>query len=571
MDNNESNKMKKRVCALLGILLFPFVLFAQEAAGGGESAEAEIDAALMERVGREIVNQVDDVKSAQPGDYILLPSGNKYILTKEEIMIVGGAFDYNDLSDLATETKDDGTEVKTISQAHEIYIYPDGQIIHLLKTSVAFASFLKHIEEKYQIMRYLDSSGILRESKPLDSPGFDVFRAFIQFKTISNGFEEFESVAVTAYNYGRKNFAIKYCSIPNMVWGLVSSEELYKTAIPATRPISELPVSTARLPSSVLKEIANCTIKIGETLSLLELTRGRNVTSWTSSTPSAASVDASGNVTGLSIGNAFISINGAEYISVAVVPHVDFYVVPESQSSLLPPESRARDSSTSDLNDYRTEPTFRLSWRFNNRGENKGASGRNGGVDILGRGADYEWLWTTYFQGGWFYDLNGVMREMIDGYQKGGNGVSLTVKPEFVYVEGIPYLQLRHFLHNTNNFAVTGQRFGASADVMIHSNDNAHLVYTPYGAYMTDSPAAPSLELMFICLSGNGISPVDTLWLGTYDEGHLDYIYSDRRADVSNDDSAIGFSYQNINLAPGEIKEFVVRFTLARIKDQVSR
>jgi hypothetical protein len=39
---------------------------------------------------------------------------------------------------------------------------------------------------------------------------------------------------------------------------------------------------------------------------------------------------------------------------------------------------------------------------------------------------------------------------------------------------------------------------------------------------MTDSQTNPSLELMFICLSGNGITPVDTLWLGTWDEGHLD-------------------------------------------------
>jgi hypothetical protein len=418
-------------------------------------------------------------------------------------------------------------------------------------------------------MRYLDSSGILRDSKPIDPPGFNVFRVFIQFETISNGVEALESLAISVHNHEGKNFAIKYCSTPGMVWGMVSSERLYRNAvraIPVTRPISELAVSTAALPSSRLREIANRTIKVGETSSLLELTGGRNVTSWTSSTPSSARVDANGNVFGVGIGNAFITINDTEYISVAVVPQVDFYVVPESQSALLPPESRARSSETRQFNEYRTEPTFRLSWRYNNKGEQKGASGGNGGIDILGRGADYEWLWTTFYQGGWFYSLNGVMREMIDGYQKGANGVALTLKPEFVYEEGVPYLQLRHFLHNTNAFAVTGQRFGASADVMIHNNDEASLVYTPYGAYMTDSQSNPSLELMLICLSGNGITPVDTLWLGTYGEGHLSFIYSDRRADVHNADSALGFSYQNINLAPGEIKEFVVRFTLARIK-----
>jgi len=550
--------MKKRADVFIGLLLFPFVLFAQE---------TEINAAPAETEGREIANRADEIKSAQPGDYILLPSGNRYVLTREEIIAAGGTFNYGDLSDVASEIKADGTEIKTISRSHEIYIYPDGKAVHVLKTNSAFTSFLKYIEDNYHLMRYLDSSGVLRDSKPLAPPNFNVFRAFVQFETITNGSHELMSLAVSVYNHEGKNFVTKYCSAPNMVWGLVSSQELYRTALPVIRPVSELAVSTAVLPSSWLREIANRTIKVGETSNLRELTGGRNVTSWTSSTPSSARVDANGNVFGVGIGNAFITINETEYISIAVVPQVNFYVVPESESALLPPESRSSSSETRHFNEYRTEPTFRLSWRYNNKGEQKGASGPNGGIDILGRGANYEWLWTTYYQGGWFYSLNGVMREMVDGYQKNDNGVALTVKPEFVYEEGVPYLQLRHFLHNTNNFAVTGQRFGASADVMIHNNDFAPLVLTPYGAYMTDSPDRPSLELMFICLSGNGINPVDTLWLGAYDEGHLGYIYSDRRYDVRGYDSALGFSYQNINLAPGEIKEFVVRFTLARVKN----
>jgi len=70
---------------------------------------------------------------------------------------------------------------------------------------------------------------------------------------------------------------------------------------------------------------------------------------------------------------------------------------------------------------------------------------------------------------------------------------------------------------------------------------------------------------MFVCEGGGGINPVDTLWLGRFGEGtHLDYIYSNNRSDVLNLDSAIGFSYQNIALAPNQKKEFIVRFTLAR-------
>ena len=332
---------------------------------------------------------------------------------------------------------------------------------------------------------------------------------------------------------------------------------------------ADLPVSTAALPSESLIEIAYRSVKVGETKSLEDLAENKDVVAWSSSTPSAVTVDSSGNITGVNVGNAFIGINATEYISVVVVPLEEFYVVPESQAAFLPPDSKVGESFTSLLTDYRTEPTFRLAYRFNNKDENRGASGRNGGIDILGRGPDYEWLWTTFLQGGWFYDLNGVQRQMVNGYQKdANNGVELTVKPEFIYDNGVPYLQLRHLLHNSGDAPVSEQRFGASADVMIHQNDFASLLHTSYGAYMTDSASNPSLELMFICESGDSITPVDTLWLGTWSEGrHLYHIYDDERSDVHFEDSAIGYSYQNISLDPEETKEFIVRFTLARNED----
>jgi len=329
------------------------------------------------------------------------------------------------------------------------------------------------------------------------------------------------------------------------------------------------PVSTAALPSEGLREIGHITIKVGETKSLSGFIKDKNVTSWRSSTSSAVKADSNGVITGLNIGNGFISINETEYISAAVVPSENFYVLPESQATRLPRNSRVRNSATQNITEYCTEPTFRLAYRFNNKGEHKGASGRNGGIDILGRGRNYEWLWTTYEQGGWFYDLNGIQREMINGFQKDPrNGVELTVKPEFVYINGTPYLQLRNILYNPGNNTVTGQKFGASADVMIHRNDAAPLMHTSYGAYMTDSETNPSLELMFVCESGDGINPVDTLWLGRYGGGsHLNYIYDDNRNEIRGEDSAIGFSYQNIDLAPRQKKEFIVRFTLARTEN----
>jgi len=327
----------------------------------------------------------------------------------------------------------------------------------------------------------------------------------------------------------------------------------------------EIPVSTAALPVSNLTEIGFRTIKVGETRSLTDLTVNRSFHLWINSTPSSVSIDTLGNATGIAIGNAYIQINNFEYISLAIVPKEDFYTVPDSEVALLP-EINTGKLFIDNMIEYKTEPTFRLSYRFNNMGEESGASGPIGGIDILARGDNYEWLWTTYYQGGWFYDLNGTQREMINGFQKDAhNGVELRLIPEFIYDKGVPYLQLRHQLHNPNNFRITDQRFGASADVMINDNDHASLVSTSFGVYMADDDYSPALELILVCLESDGITPVDTLWLGAYNWGdHLKNIYTDRRRDVYNEDSAICFSYQRIDLAPGETKEFIIRFTVIK-------
>jgi len=287
--------MKKWAGVFIGLLLFPFVLFAQEPSDDDEAAqtgnpvavaetevvepeiaetedpvavaetevvepeiaetedpvavaetevvepeiaetedpvavvEPEVDTVPTARAEMEIPNQVGAIKTAQPGDYIVLPSGNKYILTREELMIMKGAFGYENLSDVATKTRADGTVIRTVSQAHEIQIYPNGKVVHVIKTNAAYAYTLKYIAENYHLMRYLDNSGILRDSKPLNRPNFNVFRVFIQTETITNGFDKLEAVVITAYNNEGKNYTIKYCSVPNLVWGLVSSEELFKT------------------------------------------------------------------------------------------------------------------------------------------------------------------------------------------------------------------------------------------------------------------------------------------------------------------------------------------------------
>jgi hypothetical protein len=202
------------------MLCCPFVLFAEGRVEGNSGVESGR--------GREIKNLVSAVKAANPGDYIVLPSGKRYVLTKEEIAIVKGDFDYEDLSGVETEVRQDGTEIKTISKAHVAYVYPDGQSTHILKTNISFTAFMRHIAGAYFVVDYVNSTGGTSEYTTIEPPAFDVFRASVQFQTLSDGIEELKALTVTAYNYDGDHFMMKYCSKPDMAWGYISDRGSYK-------------------------------------------------------------------------------------------------------------------------------------------------------------------------------------------------------------------------------------------------------------------------------------------------------------------------------------------------------
>ncbi|MCL2878609.1 MAG: hypothetical protein FWF29_00055 [Treponema sp.] len=178
--------------------------------------------------GKEIPNTVAAVKTAHAGDYILLKSGKKYVLTAEEIQIVRGDFNYDDLSGVKTEVRDDGTEVKAISEAHVVYAYPDGQFAHLLKTSTSFSAYMRYIQSKYYPALYRDYFGDFHDSFTLSRRSFRVFRAIIEIQPLSNDIDTLEGVTITAYNYKGEDFRMKYCSQPDMFWGNVSDEGAYR-------------------------------------------------------------------------------------------------------------------------------------------------------------------------------------------------------------------------------------------------------------------------------------------------------------------------------------------------------
>lgn len=194
--------MKKGISIFCIVLFLPASLFARN---NSESCS-----------GKEIRNTVSAVKTARPGDYILLPSGKKYIVTKEEIAIVKGEFDYENLSGVETTVEKDGTEIKTISGAHIAYMYPDGQAAHVLKTGISFTAFMNHIRETFFLARYVDLGNDIYEYAAVGPPRFSVFRASVQYQTISDGIEELRALDITVYNFGGEHKHLNI--VPNRIW-----------------------------------------------------------------------------------------------------------------------------------------------------------------------------------------------------------------------------------------------------------------------------------------------------------------------------------------------------------------
>jgi hypothetical protein len=288
-------------------------------------------------------------------------------------------------------------------------------------------------------------------------------------------------------------------------------------------------------------------------------------------------------IRGLRLGSARIIItvnNQSATVIIAVSPNEDLYTLPATMVTRLGQAefrdtwwtSNRPDNLPTDINNYNSEPMARLAWIWRNPGTNFGASGSPCGFDVLGYFVDPAvpdrrgWVRTTYDFGGWKYDLNGITNRMRNGVQVEGN-VRLELKPEFVYDKGNPYLQITHILSNLGEEQLVNQRFGASADIMIYARDDAPLSPMPYGALMTNAHRAnnvdylPTMKLRLVCQNLHGITNVSTMWIGPYGN-ERNYVYVDLREEISDIDSALNFSYQDITLDPGESKSFVIRFTL---------
>jgi len=279
-----------------------------------------------------------------------------------------------------------------------------------------------------------------------------------------------------------------------------------------------------------------------------------------------SSNDTSCSVKGLGVGTARITVTAggqSVIVYIYISPNQDSYTLPsgdvktfttwtwDNGVNIIRPDTNLPTGVT-----YYYEPTTQLAWYWQNT---------YGGIDFLAYYVDPAnsnrrgWVKTTFSFGGWRYDLNDQNGRMQNGVQTNGN-IKLELIPEFVYDKGVPYLQIKHKLTNTGSSRVTNQKFGASADIMLFDNDSAPLKYMQYGALMTNALTNPTIKFRLVCQNVQGVDNVSTLWMGRYGS-ERSYVYVDKREDVTNMDSAMNFSYRNIDLNAGESKYFVVRFT----------
>jgi hypothetical protein len=151
----------------------------------------------------EIPNTIGAVKSAKPGDYIVLKDGSHYVLVEEEIAIVNDKFDYNDdeaLKENNVPRSDGGTEFN-ITSAHKRIIWSDGKSMDVLTTRRAFDAYIKFLAVNYDPIPFSMYDSILGNTYPIKLPeGLETFRGKVYKTFVTDGVETFEVFEVKEFN-----------------------------------------------------------------------------------------------------------------------------------------------------------------------------------------------------------------------------------------------------------------------------------------------------------------------------------------------------------------------------------
>lgn len=165
---------------------------------------------------------------------------------------------------------------------------------------------------------------------------------------------------------------------------------------------------------------------------------------------------------------------------------------------------------------------------------------------------------------------------------EGLSGAAITVTPSII--NGGSYIKVLYTVTNNSSDYITGGKLAVHSDIQIGSNDMAaiELIFNssgkPIGLRMIDNDErnlsyGAHLNLYFAGMGG--VTDADTYWFGYYrnrennafvtisddtvNSSYIDKYEKDANGNyikLSNLDSGIAFSWQNIELAAGETKEF---------------
>ena len=197
----------------------------------------------------------------------------------------------------------------------------------------------------------------------------------------------------------------------------------------------------------------------------------------------------------------------------------------------------------------------------------------DGKIDVIGYDGEEDgvWLASTHENSGWAYKLNDANPISLNSDGKYSNGtLSLSVIPVIVK-EGtasnaVPYLLLVNALTNTGDTILTRQKFGCGADIDILEDYNTPVYITDSGVKSVNS--TNKMVFLLDCLSGESVTPVNTLYVGEYSETSpvMNKVYADQRTSIIDGDGVIACSWQNVTLNPGETKLFTIRLSFTQDK-----
>lgn len=179
------------------------------------SAEAALAIALLSAsvYAKEIPNTVDAVKSAEPGDYIVLMDGSHYVLVAEEIAITNGGFDYEGDALKKNEVpRSDGGAEYNITAVHKRIVWPDGKSMDVLTTRRAFDAYVGYLAEHYDIVPFTNYGELVGNSYPAIVPdGLETFRGKVYRTFLTDGEKKYVYIDAREYNRTSKGDGTKRC------------------------------------------------------------------------------------------------------------------------------------------------------------------------------------------------------------------------------------------------------------------------------------------------------------------------------------------------------------------------